>query len=319
MTLSLRTIKTAIAAFISIMLAQWFGLEYAVAAGIIAILSVLDTNKSSMITAVQRVISTVLALGIAVILFYLLGFEVYVFAIYLLIYVPAAYRLGVESGIAPCSVLVTHLLIEKNISLPFLGNELMLMLIGAGIAILINLYMPSKTSLIDNLRNQADNVMKNVLLSLSNNLRDATPFDVSLLNQLDDLLEEAEKNVFLESENRLSSDLQYDINYIEMRKKQADILQYMQQNAQICQIPMKENKILAGLLYLTADQLHQNNTGVYLLEDIRLLFQHFRESDLPKTRAEFENRAILFQLLNDFTRFIKTKKDFFDKFGYTID
>ena len=104
-----------------------------------------------------------------------------------------------------------------------------------------------------------------------------------------------------------------------MRKKQADILQYMQQNAQICQIPMKENKILAGLLYLTADQLHQNNTGVYLLEDIRLLFQHFRESDLPKTRAEFENRAILFQLLNDFTRFIKNKKDFFDKFGYTID
>lgn len=319
MSLSLRTTKTAVAAFIAIILAQWLGLEYAVSAGIIAILSVLETNKSSMITAVQRVISTVLALGIAVVLFYLLGFEIYVFAIYLLIYVPSAYLLGVESGIAPCSVLVTHLLIENNISLSFVGNELMLMLIGAGIAILINLYMPSKSNLIENLRVQADKMMKDVLLSLSNNLRDGTPFDASLLEQLNALLEEAEKNVFLESENRLATDLQYDISYIEMRKQQASILQYMQLNAQICQIPMKENKILAGLFFLTADQLHENNTGIYLLEDIRLLYQHFRESDLPKSRTEFENRAILFQLLNDFTRFIKTKKNFFDKFGYSIN
>lgn len=278
-------------------------------------MSVLDTNKSSFLTAGKRVVSTILALGIAAALFYLLGFEVYVFAIYLLIYVPAAYLLGVEAGIAPCSVLVTHLLIEQSISFYWIQNELLLMLIGAGIALLVNLYMPSKNTLILQLRDEADQTMKDALLSLSMTLRDGTPFQHGLLTQLDEVLEEAESVVFLESENRMLKDWQYDIRYFEMRKQQATILRYMEQNIQICQIPMKQNKILAGLFYLTADQLHEENPGDYLLEDIRLLLQQFRQSELPQTRAEFENRAILFQLLYDFRRFIQTKKEFFDEYG----
>lgn len=278
-------------------------------------MSVLDTNKSSFLTAGKRVVSTILALGIAAALFYLLGFEVYVFAIYLLIYVPAAYLLGVEAGIAPCSVLVTHLLIEQSISFYWIQNELLLMLIGAGIALLVNLYMPSKNTLILQLRNEADQTMKDALLSLSMTLRDGIPFQHGLLTQLDEVLEEAESIAFLESENRILKDWQYDIRYFEMRKQQATILRYMEQNIQICQIPMKQNKILAGLFYLTADQLHEENPGDYLLEDIRLLLQQFRQSELPQTRAEFENRAILFQLLYDFRRFIQTKKEFFDEYG----
>ncbi|WP_373850024.1 aromatic acid exporter family protein, partial [Jeotgalibaca porci] len=91
MSLPLRTFKIAAAAFIAILIADSVGLSYAISAGIIAILSILDTNKSSFLTGIQRVISTVLALFIAAVLFYFLGFEVYVFALYLLIYVPLAY------------------------------------------------------------------------------------------------------------------------------------------------------------------------------------------------------------------------------------
>ena len=313
MSLSLRTIKISLSAFIAILLSNLIGLDYAVSAGIIAILSVLDTNKSSLLTAGKRVLSTILALTIAAIVFSILGFEIYVFTLYLLIYVPLAYLLGVESGIAPCSVLVTHLLIEESISLPWITNELLLMLVGAGIAILINLYMPSQSDRIIKMREEADECMREVLLSFSKTLNEGAPINSSLLTKLELLLTEAEKLIFLESENRFLNQSEYDIKYIEMRKNQTTVLKYMRQNLEICVIPMKENKILASLFYLTSDQLHENNTGEFLLKDIQLLLNQFRKSSLPQTRFEFENRAILFQLLNDFTRFIQTKKDFFDQ------
>ncbi|NLB99532.1 MAG: aromatic acid exporter family protein, partial [Lactobacillales bacterium] len=50
MSLPLRTFKIAVAAFIAILIAESVGLSYAISAGIIAILSILDTNKSSFLT-----------------------------------------------------------------------------------------------------------------------------------------------------------------------------------------------------------------------------------------------------------------------------
>lgn len=313
MSLGLRTVKIASSAFIAIIVAGWLGLDYAVAAGIIAILSVLDTKKTSLLTAGQRLVSTILALSIAAVLFSILGFNVYVFALYLLLYVPSAYLLKVDSGIAPCSVLVTHLLIEQSTSLEWLTNELLLMIVGAGIALIINSYMPSKTNHIVELKEAADTCMKEVLLSFSIALKDGSPFNRDLLHQLNHLLSDAERLVLIESENRILNQSEYDIRYIEMRKSQATILTYMEKNLAICVIPMKENKILSGLFHLTANQLHESNSGDYLLHDIELLLNQFRESQLPQSRPEFENRAILFQLLNDFSRFIQTKKDFYER------
>ncbi|CZQ79833.1 Hypothetical protein Tpal_6 [Trichococcus palustris] len=313
MTISQRTIKIALATVISILIAQFFQLEYTVSAGIIAILSVLDTKKSSVTTAIQRVISTILALTIATILFQLFGFNTYIFGIYLFFYVPLAYRFNVQSGIAPCSVLVTHLLLEKSTSLTWVLNEFSLMLIGAGIAILFNLYMPSKATQIISLREQVEAKMREVLLSFDRSLQDGRGKNqFQLLDELDDLLEKARQVVYVEFDNQLLAQSTYDIRYFDMRKEQSTILRYMAINLNLCRLPTRENKILAGMFYLTADQLHEQNTGIYLMDDINALLQFFRESELPVTRAEFENRAILFQLLNDFTRFIQTKKDFYE-------
>ena len=62
MSLNHRTIKIAFATVIAILIAQFFQLNYSVAAGVIAILSVLDTKKSSVLTALQRIASTVLGI-----------------------------------------------------------------------------------------------------------------------------------------------------------------------------------------------------------------------------------------------------------------
>ncbi|MGB3159686.1 MAG: aromatic acid exporter family protein [Carnobacterium sp.] len=316
MTVSLRAIKIAFATTIAIFLAQLLQLDYSVSAGIIAILSVLDTKKSSVRIALQRVSSTILALTIATILFQFIDFSTLVFGLYLLIYIPLAYKLNVEVGIAPCSVLVSHLLVEQSTSIGWLTNEFLLMVIGTGIAILFNLYMPSKEPQLLVLRTNIEEKMKQILIGFDLILTNgySNKKVECLLNELSEDLRIAEKMAYTEYNNQLfSPDKNYLIHYFDMRQQQVKVLAEMSTDLGACSLPTKQTIILARLFRQTAEQLHESNPAVDLKKDIQSLLNEFRNSELPKTRKEFENRAALFILLNDFTRFIQIKKEFFEK------
>ena len=134
MSLLQRTIKLVLATCLAAWLADFLGLAYSTSAGIIAILSVTDTRRSTAKLAGNRFLSTLLALTIGSLAFHFLGFHLGALAIYIALYVPLAFRLGWEIGITPSTVLVTHLLLEKSTSWSLLSNELALFLIGTGFA-----------------------------------------------------------------------------------------------------------------------------------------------------------------------------------------
>ena len=138
-----RTLKTGIGAAIAMIIAKQLGLEYAASAGIITILSIQNTKKQSIKIAIQRIVSFILALFIASILFKVLGYYALTFGVFLLIFIPLVVRFNLEQGIVVSSVLVTHLLVEKSVGMFWIWNELSLMLVGVGVALLLNLYMPS--------------------------------------------------------------------------------------------------------------------------------------------------------------------------------
>ncbi|WP_024416497.1 aromatic acid exporter family protein [Streptococcus suis] len=313
MSLSLRTIKLIFATVLAIYLATVLGLSYATAAGIIAILSVLDTRKSSFKMARNRLFSTLLALTIAVLTFALFGFGIWTLGIYLALYVPLAYRFNWEAGIAPSTVLVTHLLLEQDISLIFLGNELMLFLIGAGLALLFNLYMPSQEKKIEAYHDQVEDLLKQILLRFEAFLLNGDGRnEAELITQLDKTLDEALKVVYLDRHNQLFQQTNYQVHYFEMRAAQNKILRTMAGNINKCLLEGRENVILSSLFERAAQQLSRENSAKELLLDIELFHATFRERPLPQTREEFETRATLFQLLHDMEAFIRLKVDFYE-------
>ncbi|MEG3269658.1 aromatic acid exporter family protein [Streptococcus suis] len=313
MSLSLRTIKLIFATVLAIYLATALGLSYATAAGIIAILSVLDTRKSSFKMARNRLFSTLLALTIAVLTFALFGFGIWTLGIYLTLYVPLAYRFNWEAGIAPSTVLVTHLLLEQDISLIFLGNELTLFLIGAGLALLFNLYMPSQEKKIQAYHDQVEDLLKQILLRFEAFLLNGDGRnEAELITQLDKTLDEALKVVYLDRHNQLFQQTNYQVHYFEMRAAQNKILRTMAGNINKCLLEGRENVILSSLFERTAQQLSRENSAKELLLDIELFHATFRERPLPQTREEFETRATLFQLLHDMEAFIRLKVDFYE-------
>ncbi|HFR3538906.1 TPA: aromatic acid exporter family protein [Streptococcus suis] len=313
MSLSLRTIKLIFATVLAIYLATALGLSYATAAGIIAILSVLDTRKSSFKMARNRLFSTLLALTIAVLTFALFGFGIWTLGIYLALYVPLAYRFNWEAGIAPSTVLVTHLLLEQDISLIFLGNELTLFLIGAGLALLFNLYMPSQEKKIQAYHDQVEDLLKQILLRFEAFLLNGDGRNkAELITQLDQTLDEALKVVYLDRHNQLFQQTNYQVHYFEMRAAQNKILRTMAGNINKCLLEGRENVILSSLFERAAQQLSRENSAKELLLDIDLFHATFRERPLPQTREEFETRATLFQLLHDMEAFIRLKVDFYE-------
>ncbi|CYU99648.1 aromatic acid exporter family protein [Streptococcus suis] len=313
MSLSHRTIKLIFATVLAIYLATALGLSYATAAGIIAILSVLDTRKSSFKMARNRLFSTLLALTIAVLTFALFGFGIWTLGIYLALYVPLAYRFNWEAGIAPSTVLVTHLLLEQDISLIFLGNELTLFLIGAGLALFFNLYMPSQEKKIQAYHDQVEDLLKQILLRFEAFLLNGDGRnEAELITQLDQTLDEALKVVYLDRHNQLFQQTNYQVHYFEMRAAQNKILRTMAGNINKCLLEGRENVILSSLFERTAQQLSRENSAKELLLDIELFHATFRERPLPQTREEFETRATLFQLLHDMEAFIRLKVDFYE-------
>lgn len=315
MPLFQRTIKLVLSTLLAIFLAETLRLTYATSAGIIAILSLLDTRKSSLTMAFNRLFSTLLALSIATLVCGIFGFDLWVLGLYLAIYVPFAYYFKWEAGIAPSTVLVGHLFLEKSISPNLLVNEIALFVIGASIALSLNLYMPSKEKEIAQYHAHVEQLLKQILHRFEHFLLSGNGSnDAQLINQLDATLSKALKTVYLDRHNQLFHQTNYQVHYFEMRQAQNNILKRMAEHINGCHLEGHESIILASLFEQTAQQLSRENPAQELLGDIDHFLETFRERPLPKNRQEFETRAKLFQLLHDMEAFIQLKVDFYQAY-----
>ena len=316
MSISQRTIKLILATCLACLVASFLDLSSAVSAGIIALLSLSDTRRSTLKLAHNRFFSMILALTIGVLAFQLLGFHLLSLGLYLALYIPIAYKMGLEIGITPSSVLVGHLLVQESISLTLLINEFLLFAIGTGFALLVNLYMPSREEEISHYYTLVEEKLKNILLRFNYYLsRGDGRNKAQLVDELDSLLEEALRLVYLEHSNHLFHQTDYHIHYFEMRQSQSRILRNMAQQINTCQLAASETLILAQLFSKIAGQLSQTNPASSLLDDIERFLEVFRNRSLPKTREEFETRATLLQLLREAKTFIQVKVDFYKKYG----
>lgn len=320
MSLTQRTFRITFAALFSILLANLIGLENGMSAGIIAILSILDTRLETLKTALARLLSTILAFVIASVVFSILGFSVYSFGLYLAIYIPLAYLGKVDAGIAPCSVLVTHFILAESISWHWQLNGFLLMLIGLVFALLFSLWVPSFNKELDEQVKIIENQMSLVLFSLESYLKDGSKSIEQITKELNDLnnkISSLDRLALIEYENKtFSRSVQnYYIKYAQMRKQQSQNLERMSEFLPQVLLDTEESRLLASIFEETAEQLDETNTGIGLLQSIQNLYRVFRESELPKSREEFESRAILYYILTDFEKFLFLKHDFYMEYS----
>ncbi|MBP3887530.1 MAG: aromatic acid exporter family protein [Cellulosilyticum sp.] len=307
-----KTLKTAIGACLAMLIASSLEVKYSASAGIITILSIQNTRRESLQIAIRRLIATVVALFLGSCCFLALGFNAVSFAIYLLLFIPSAVKLKVTEGIVPASVLVTHLLGEGYIGGNLIINELLLMVIGAGIALLVNLYMPSLEESLLKEKKKIEVEMYAIFIKMEQALK-VEGYTLDIQNELKSVKEGLQVGMAKATQYRNNSYIGkkslYE-KYFDMRFSQYKVMLYMQKHFERFYMVSKEAYKVADLTHQIALSVKGKVLVETLLEQVEGLRAYFKESRLPTSRDEFENRAMLYQFLTDVEQFLDIKKLF---------
>lgn len=323
----LKIIKIAAGSCLAIILADLLGLSYSASAGIITLLSIQDTKKETLKVAAKRFTAFATAILIALIIFLTLGYHPVTFGIFLLFFVTISYLLNITEGIPMCSVLVSHFLIEQNISKAFIGNEIAIFGIGIIIGVILNLYMPDNTGAvlkdISLVEEEVKRVLKNMAVILR--LKDISELSVQkeispdiqhfqeldyMLVNLEDHLKLAQKQAYENMNNTLLTDTRYYIGYFTMRKEQVMLLQQIAADMKQLNLIPKQAYPLAYMMDKIKEQFRESNNARELLKELNRMKELFKEEPVPTTREEFENRAILYGIMNNIESFLIIKRDF---------
>lgn len=306
------TFKMAISATIAIFIAQGFKLEFAVTAGVIAILSIQNTKREALIIGARRIISATIAVILSYLLYVLLGNNPLVFGIVLLIFIPIAKKLKIEEGIAVGAVLSTHLLVNNNIDLGWIVNEEAITFIGIGVASLFNLYMPSLDDKFNENKETIEKLYRDIISDMAKSLvTKAIPVnEKKRLEEVESLVEDTRGLAYKINNNNLFKKNLYFVDYIEMRAKQLEAIKRMMSHFSRFSITYDQTLIMSKFTENIANNIYADNDCVELICKLNNLRNNYKEMQLPKTRDEFENRAMLFQFLNDLEDFLLIKKEF---------
>ena len=312
MKIGLRTIKTVIASVLAILIATQLHLLYATAAGIIAILSVGNTKRTSLKSGLGRVLSLGLAIILSFICFTTLGFHPWAFGVFLLVFIPLSVRLNLADAIVVNSVLITHFLVEKSFSWQMILNETLLMMIGVGLALLLNLYMPDNEKQLKEDIKAIEEDFRTIIFAMAAhlNLEKMAPLDDDCLD-LRAKLRAALNQAHIHQKNQWISEEDYYSEYFSMRLAQLRILRDMVNLLIEIDIDGLFVDELRKVLISTAENFAEENDGKLILWQIEAVYQNYRQKPLPQTREEFENRALLFQFLQSFRSFVEIKAIFY--------
>lgn len=304
-TLVSTTIKTAIAATLSLLVAKAFGLKFASSAAIITILDIFETRKDTVKGGVKRTLSAIIALVLGILVFEIFAYRTWAFGIYLLLFVPISFLLKIELGLGPSSVVVTHLLSYGQINSSIIINELGLIIIGTGFAMLTNLYAPeSQDKLIDWIED-IDGDIKDILKFFGDALVNDLYVKVyeGKIKKLEDDINKALELAIIEKDNRIenSKNLLIGLNY---REREMDLLKDMYNDLKEIPVEFADGKLISDIMIDTANSLTKDGEMVKVKERIEFLKEHFNMMNLPQTHEDFVIQSSVFQVFRSLNQFI---------------
>lgn len=306
-----RTIKTAIGTPIAISIAQWLGTTNVISAGILAMLSIQPSRKKSVIGAWKRFCACLLAILISALLFELLGYHVITIAVLLLLFIPVTVFLKMTEGIMTGTVITLNLFAQGNVEFTFIKEQFLLIIIGIGTGLLINLYMPSLDKELIKLQKELEKHYQTVLQEIAAYIRDESlDWDGKEIQKIEKVLNRAIYLVELDRDNHPFRDQHSYYNYFHMRKKQFELLEQM--IPLVVQLPKTDtvSELIASFFDKLAQSVHPGNTAIIFLDELKRLHKQIKEQKLPTTYKEFETRSNLFQLLNEIEAYLLIKNRF---------
>ena len=308
---ALKVIKLSFGSILAIIIASLFNLQYSIVAGVITLLVVKDTKKETLAGALSKLFGFILCTIYSYICFCLLGYNLFAFSLYIFITIGTCFALKISNVIAMCVVISSHYLLQGSMSTYWILNETGLFIIGAGIGIIINMFMPSNFHKIYIGQQKLQEQVSLILIDIANIIRDPDK-DISFqhnLDKLNKLINNSTKDAYENINNNLLSDTQYFLEHMEIIKSQRDVLSTLYDLvSQLNYVPY-QGYVLAIFINKVGNTSFESDTITNLLKDLDMIYKDMKIQPLPKNRDEFENRAILFLCLTELKKYLVNRKN----------
>lgn len=306
-----RTIKTAVGTSISIMIAQMLQLDNFVSAGILTILCIKVTKKKSLRASWDRFFACLMAMVFSSLFFEGIAYHPLVIGLLLLFFIPAAVMLRASDGIVTSSVIILHIYSAGEVSKELLLNELGIITVGIGVALIANLYMPSLESKLKEYRLEIEDNFKIIFDEIVKYLRThESSWDGREITETMELIDKAKTLAFRDVENhfRRNDNLYY--HYFKMREKQFEIIERVLPSITSLALPVEQGEMIADFIEELSDHIHPGNTAIQFLDKLYRMRVSFENMELPKTREEFEARAALLHFVKEMEQYLIIKSSF---------
>lgn len=291
-------------AVFSILVAQVLHLDFAISAGIVAILTIQPSKRETFSTAIARFYGFVIAIVISFICFKIFGITTLGFFVYLAIYVFICQKFSWYSAIAMNSVLISHFLSIGVMNFQTIVNESLIFLIGVLFGILVNLHLHKNTKEMNRLKNLLTKQIQKIINRMSQRIIDQNlqNYDGKCFIQLNKDFYLAKEIADVNYKNQLKKD-DSEIKYLENLGNQIGILYEMYKRVKNIKTQPSTAKIISDFLQKVSEEYPIKNNEL-LLKEFNSLWKEMKNRPLPQTRQEFEDRAELFTLLELIEEFL---------------
>jgi uncharacterized membrane protein YgaE (UPF0421/DUF939 family) len=306
-----RTAKTAVGTAIAISLAQSLNLQNFASAGILTILCIQVTKKKSLQSAWARFVACVTGMVFSFLFFEGIGYHPFAIALLLLFFIPTTVALKITEGISTSSVIILHFYMAKQMTAKLVYNELLLIIIGIGVALLVNMYMPSVENKLKEYQRIIEDLFRIIFKEIVHYLRtNESQWDGKEITLTADMLQQAKTLALQNVENHFLRNEDYYYRYFRMREKQFEIIERVLPLITSMTYTVEQRNMVADFIDELSDAIHSGNTALTFIRRLEEMKKKFQEMPLPKTREEFEERAALLHFVKEMEQYLIIKSQF---------
>lgn len=314
----LLAVKIAVGSAAAVYIAEALHLEYAVSAGTVTLLTLMGTKWETLKLSFIRLGTFLFTVALSFLFIPRIRSEWIAYSVILFIVVFALGLLGWNAALSINFVIIGHYINSRDFSFHFFCNELLLVLIGVVLAIVFNLFHLNKNRKKDIMAEMryTEQKLQYILQELSGYLQEKEMSGERSVWEDICILEKKIKGFRMEAReyqnNNFAACHAYYADYFEMRLEQCRILNSLHYEMKKIRNVPKQAEVVADYICYMAECLSEKNVPKEEMERLYQMLEDMKQEELPVTREEFENRALLYHVIMDLEEFLKYKIAFVD-------
>lgn len=306
-----RTLKTALGMTLAVILSQLIGLDNYASSAILVVLCIKDTRIKSFEAAIYRFIACFIAIMIGSVFFTYLGSTPIILGIMVLLFIPVTVMVGVQEGIVTSCVIILHLYMAKTIDFHLIINEILLLIIGIGIALIMNMFMPSLDHKLNQYKRKIEDDFIIITFVFSESLKDPNKkINTPSFDQVSQNIKKAKSLAFREVKNHFVRNENSYFHYFDMRQEQLSLLKRMKNLIESMQHSNHAHYLCSELMLDVSQNVQSKDYSLMRLHSLYEIKIKLQSIDLPRTHEELESIAALIQLLNEVEEYLLIKSQF---------